>query len=128
MIPDEEKPRAIIIIGKSGQEPSIENELKAHGMTVQWARSIKAASGLLESAPSGTLVITEVAVSDGDWRDLVARLRSIGKRIPVVLLSPTRTAKLWWDALECGVEEILQAPLSSSQLRKYLAKRFKAER
>lgn len=109
-------------MAKSGREPGIENELKARGITVQWARSIKAASGLLESALNGTLVITELALRDGNWRDLVERVRGIGKFIPVVLLSSTRTAELWWDALECGVEDILQAPISASRLCKYLAK------
>ena len=128
MIPGEQLPRAVLIVAKSGPEPSIEKELKARGITVRWARSIKAASGLLDSALNGTLVITELALRDGNWRDLVERVRSIGKFIPVVLLSSTRTAELWWDALECGVEDILQAPLSTSQLCKYLARHFKAER
>jgi DNA-binding NtrC family response regulator len=121
-------PRAVIIVAKSGPEPSIEKELKARGITVRWARSIKAASGLLEPAHNVTLVITDLALRDGNWRDLVERVRGIGKVIPVALLSSTITAELWWDALECGVEDILQAPLSSSQLSKYLAKHFKAER
>ena len=103
-------------MAKSGPEPSIENELRSRGITVQWARNIKAASGLLESAPSGTLVITELAFSDGNWRDLVERVRHVGAVIPVILLSSTRTADLWWDALECGVEDILQAPLSAALL------------
>jgi DNA-binding NtrC family response regulator len=128
VIPGKKLPRAVIIVAKTGPGPSIEKELEACGITVLLARSIKAASGLLESAHSGTLVITELALGDGNWRDLVERVRGIGKFIPVVLLSSTRTAELWWDALECGVEDILQAPLSTSQLSKYLAKHFKAER
>ena len=128
LIRSEKLLRAVIIVAKSGPEPSIEKQLRPRGITVQWARSIKAASGLLQSAHNGTLVITEVVVSDGNWRDLVERVRNIRKFIPIVLLSSTRTAELWWDALECGVEDILQAPLSTSQLCKYLAKHFKAER
>ena len=128
VIAGEQLARAVIIVAKSQPEPSVENDLKPGDVTVQWARSIKAASGLLESAHSGTLVITELRLRDGDWRDLVERVRAIGKFIPVVLLSSTRTAELWWDALECGVEDILQAPLSTSQLCKYLARHFKAER
>jgi DNA-binding NtrC family response regulator len=121
LIPGEKPARAVIIVAKSGPKPIIENELKARGITVQWARSIKAASRLLGSAHKGTLVITELALRDGNWRDLVERVRVIGKFNPVVLLSSTRTAELWWDALECGVEDILQAPMSTSQLCKYLA-------
>jgi DNA-binding NtrC family response regulator len=129
MIPGEQLPRAVLIVAESRPQSGIEKkELRARGIAVQCARSIKSASGLLQSAHSGTLVITELALKDGNWRDLVERVRSIGKFIPVVLLSSTRTAELWWDALECGVEDILQAPLSTSQLCKYLAKHFNAER
>jgi DNA-binding NtrC family response regulator len=128
LIPREQRTRAVIIVAESGPKPGIENELKARGIAVQWARSIKAASGLLDSALNGTLVITELALRDGNWRDLVEQVRSIGKFIPVVLLSSTRTAELWWDALECGVEDILQAPISTAQLYKYLAKRFKTKK
>jgi len=129
MIPGEQLPRAVLIVAESRPQSGIEKkELRARGIAVQCARSIESASGLLQSAHSGTLVITELALKDGNWRDLVERVRSIGKFIPVVLLSSTRTAELWWDALECGVEDILQAPLSTSQLCKYLAKHFNAER
>ena len=114
-------------MAKSGPKPGIEKELRARGIAVQWARSIKAASGLLDSALNGTLVITELALRDGNWRDLVERVRCIGKFLPVLLLSSTRTAELWWDALECGVEDILQAPLSASLLCEYLGKRLTTE-
>jgi DNA-binding NtrC family response regulator len=128
LIAGEQPAGAVIIVAKSEPEPGIENKLKARCITVQWARSINAACGLLESAHSGTLVITELALTDGNWRDLIERVRGLGKFIPVVLLSSTRTAELWWDALECDVEDILQAPVSASQLCKYLAEHFKAEK
>jgi DNA-binding NtrC family response regulator len=128
VIVGEQSTRAVIIVAESGPGPAIKNELKARGITVQWARSIKAASGLLESAPRGTLVITEVALRDGNWRDLVERVRGVGKFIPVVLLSSTRIAELWWDALECGVEDILQASLSASLLCEYVVKHFATEK
>ena len=110
-------------MAESEPEPSIEKELKERGITAQWARDITVASGLLDSALNGTRVIAELTLRDGNWRDLVERVRVTGKFIPVVLLSSARTAELWWDALDCGVEDILQAPLSASRLREYLVER-----
>jgi DNA-binding NtrC family response regulator len=124
MIAGEHAAKVIIIVTKSGPVPGIENELKAHGITVQWVRSIEAAAALLASAHSGPLLMTELALRDGNWRDLVERVRSTGKAIPVVLLSLTRTADLWWDALECGVEDILQGPLSAFPLCEYIVKKL----
>src|ERR1700757_4026822 len=96
-IPAKQPVRAVVIVGEQEPEPGIENELKSRGITVQWVQSIKAASGLLDSASNGTFVITELALRDGNWRDLVDRVRCIEKYLPVVLLSATRTAELWWD-------------------------------
>jgi DNA-binding NtrC family response regulator len=123
-MPEEQSAKAVIIVAKNQPEPGIEEKLKVHGISVWWARSIEAASALLDLAPDGTLVFAELALSDGNWRDLVDRVRCTGKFRPVVLLSSTRTADLWWDALECGVEDILPAPLSADRLSGYLGKRL----
>jgi len=45
---------------------------------------------------------------------------SVSNAIPIVLVSCTSTAELWWAALDCGVEDILLAPLSASRLREIL--------
>ena len=118
--------RAGTVIFVSGRRPEtgIEQEIEACGAKVHWARSIDGAAGLLKLAFERTVIITELALVDGNWRDLVERLRSIERPIPIVLVSSISTAELWWDALECGIEDILMAPLSASQLSQLLSKRF----
>ena len=115
----EEAARTVIVVCA---KPSIESDVEARGIRVLWVHSIKAAIALLGSAPDETAVITELALRDGNWRDLVEEVRCLGKSIPVALLSPTSTSELWWDALECGIEDILPAPLSVSRIREYLDK------
>jgi DNA-binding NtrC family response regulator len=127
-MPGKQPARVVIIMAKNESQICIEKELRGRGITVQWARSIIAACSLLDAAPDGTLAITELALSDGNWKDLVERVRYARKFIPVVLLSPTRTAELWWEALECGVEDILQAPLSASLLCDYVVKKLTTEK
>jgi DNA-binding NtrC family response regulator len=116
----EEPVRTTIVLCAARTVPEIENEIAARGISVHWVPSISAATALLDSASNGTAVITELALRDGNWRDLVERLRYIGKPIRVALVSPTRSSELWWDALECGVEDILLAPLSVSRICEYL--------
>ena len=65
-------------------------------------------------------MVTELALADGNWRDLVEQVRRIATSIPMVLLSPAGTAELWWDALDCDVEDVLSTPLSASRLCKVL--------
>jgi DNA-binding NtrC family response regulator len=116
----EEPAKTMIVLCATRTVPGIENEMEALGIRVRWASSINAATALLVSTPNGTIVVTELALRDGNWRDLVERLRHIRKPIRVALVSPTRSPELWWDALECGVEDILLAPLSVSRICEYL--------
>jgi DNA-binding NtrC family response regulator len=112
----------VILLGATRPEPNLEKEMAAHGMRVRWAQTIKDAADLLNSMVNRTVVVTELSVKDGNWRDLLEAVRC--NSIPVVLVSSTSTAELWWDALDCGVEDIVPARLSASQLCEYLRKEF----
>ena len=70
--------RTIIALCATRPAPCIGNEMEARGITVRWASSIKAATALLDWAPDGTVVITRLALGDGNWRVLVERVRCIG--------------------------------------------------
>jgi DNA-binding NtrC family response regulator len=99
-------------------------DLETHGLEMQWVPNVSAAADLLNSAREKTVIVTELALADGNWRDLVERVRCTGSSIPTVLLTSTVTAELWWDALECGVDEILPAPLKASRLCQLLETQF----
>jgi DNA-binding NtrC family response regulator len=123
----DEPARTMIFVGARKPEPGIEQEMEARGLNLYWAGSIHTAATLLNTAlDERTVVITELALVDGNWRDLVERTRCLGRLIPIVLVASTSTAELWWDALECGVEDILFAPLSASQLCEFLKTQFTA--
>ena len=83
---------------------------------MQWARSIKAAVDSLNSAREKTVVVTELTLGDGNWRDLVERMRGIDICVPIVLATSSSTAELWWDALECGIDNILPGHLVASHV------------
>jgi hypothetical protein len=40
--------------------------------------------------------------------------------VPIVLATSSRTAELWWDALECGIEHILPEYLIACRLYQLL--------
>jgi DNA-binding NtrC family response regulator len=112
----EERVHTIMFVSGRKPEAVIEQELRRCGLEVEWANSIKAATGLLESKPETTGIVTELALADGNWRDLVEQVRDVSSSIPIVLVSSTSTAELWWDALDCDVEDILSTPLSAARL------------
>ena len=102
----------------SGRKPEaiVEQELRRRGLKIEWANSIKAVTNLLNSTSERTGIVTDLALADGNWRDLVEHVRAVSSSIPIVVVSPASTAELWWDALDCDVEDILVAPLSASRL------------
>ena len=108
----------------SGKKPDaiIEQDLQQRGLKVEWANSIKAAKDLLASASERTAIVANLVLADGNWTDLVEQVRSISSSIPIVLVSSTSTAELWWDALDCDVEDILSAPFSASRLCEILGR------
>jgi DNA-binding NtrC family response regulator len=108
----------VIFVSNRSPEATVVQDIEARGLRMQWAGNIRAAIDLLAPARPKSVVVTELALADGNWRDLIERVRSVGKHIPIVLLTHAITAELWWDALECGVDDILSAPLLASRLRR----------
>jgi DNA-binding NtrC family response regulator len=122
----EQPANTVIMVGATRPEPGLEKEMEACGVRVRWVRTIKEAAALLNSTVNRTVVVTELALKDGNWRDLLETVRY--GSLPVLLVSSTSTAELWWDALDCGVEDILPAPLSASRLCEYLQKQFTTQK
>jgi len=97
----------VIFVSNRSPEATIAEDIEARGLVVRWARSISAAVDLLNLAREKTVIVTELALADGNWRDLIERLRGIDICVPIVLATSSSTAELWWDALECGIDDIL---------------------
>jgi DNA-binding NtrC family response regulator len=119
-----EQAGTIIFVAGVSPDAVFEQELGACGLRLQWAADIDAAAGLVKASAGTTVLVSELALKDGNWMDLVERTRRLGRPVPLVLVSSIVTAELWWDALEFGVEDILAAPLSAPRLRRLLSARF----
>ena len=119
----EEPVNTIIFVSGRKPEAIIEQDLQRRGLKVEWANCIKAAKDLLASASDRMAIVADLALADGNWTDLVEQVRYISSFIPIVLVSSASTAELWWEALDCDVEDILLAPLSASRLCEILGTR-----
>ena len=73
----------VIFVSNGSPEATIAQDIEARGLVVLWARSIKAAVDLLNSAREKTVIVTELALADGNWRDLVERMRGIDICVPI---------------------------------------------
>jgi DNA-binding NtrC family response regulator len=114
----------VIFVSNRSPEATVAQDLEAHGLAMQWARGIRAAVALLNSAHEKSVIVTELALADGNWRDLVERVRCIDISTPIVLVTSSSTAELWWDALECGIDDILPGNLMAPRLCQLLETQF----
>ncbi len=99
-------------------EATVAQDIEARGLVVQSAHSIREAVDLLSSACKKTVIVTELALADGNWRDLVERVNCIDINLStsILLVTSSITVELWWDALECGIDDILPASLLASRI------------
>src|SRR5215469_12129972 len=96
-----EKPvNTIMFVSSRKPEATVQQDLQRRGLKVEWANSIKAAKDFLASASERPAIVTDLALADGNWTDLVELVRCISSSIPVVLVSSASTVELWWDALD----------------------------
>ena len=113
----------VIFVSSGSPEASVVQDIEARGLVAQWARSIREAVDLLSLPRERTVIVAELALADGNWRDLVERMRGIDICVPIVLVTSSSTAELWWDALECGIDDILPGYLVVSRLCQLLETR-----
>jgi DNA-binding NtrC family response regulator len=106
----------VIFVSTASPEATVAQDIESYGLEMQWAPSIRAAVDLLNSTREKTVIVTQLALPDGNWRDLVARVGCPEILTPMVLVTSAITAELWWDALECGIDDILPGYLMASRL------------
>jgi DNA-binding NtrC family response regulator len=114
----------VIIASRRAPDATVTDEIEAYGLEMQWVSSVAGAVALLNPPREKTVVVAELALPDGNWRDLVERVRCSEIPIPIVLVAPAITAELWWDALECGIDDILPASVNASRLFRLLEREF----
>ena len=54
----------VIFVSNRSPETTVAQDIEAHGLVMQWARSIRAAVDLLNSAREKTVIVTELALAD----------------------------------------------------------------
>src|SRR5262249_19660115 len=112
----EEPVNTIMFVSSRKPEAMIEQDLQRSGLKVEWANSIKEAKALLASVSERTAIVADRALADGNSKDLVEQVRLIASSIPIGIVSSTSTDELWWDGVDCGVEDIFLTPLAASRL------------
>ena len=105
-------PRSVVLAMSQIAASQIAQEMRTIGCSVVGASSVADVDSCLAKLTGRLLVLTEISFPDGNWRDLIHRTQPQHSRTLFILCSATRTAELWWDALDCEISDILTPPYS----------------
>ena len=61
----------VIFVSNRSPEANVAQDIEAQELVMQWVSSIAAAVDLFNSSREKTAIATELALADGNWRDLV---------------------------------------------------------
>jgi two-component system response regulator PilR (NtrC family) len=67
------------------------------------------------------VILTEAALPDGDWRDVLHLLRESPHEAQVIVTSLQADAALWAEALNLGIYDVLAQPFYEPEVRRILA-------
>jgi DNA-binding NtrC family response regulator len=94
--------------GRDGAE--IHTQLKGLGLAVEQACCLHRVSQALAVSDQPAVVISQLALPDGNWRDMLQLVSNCGTASGVVLCAESLTNELWWDAEELGVLDVITRP------------------
>lgn len=83
--------------------------------TAQAHRCAEARSLLKEAGPVD-LVLTDVALADGTWRDVIQLARKSAKNTPVIVMSRVVSMKLYLDTQDAGAADFIVPPIAPRDL------------
>jgi DNA-binding NtrC family response regulator len=66
------------------------------------------------------LVLTEAALPDGSWLDVLHLVRECPQEVQVVITDPQADARLWSEALNRGAYDLIAQPFYEPEVRRIL--------
>jgi len=89
-----------------------------HGQDLHTRRAhqcAEARNSLKESGPVD-LVLTDVALPDGDWKHVIGMVRELGNDTPVIVMSRVVSMKLYLDTQDAGAADFIVPPMAPRDL------------
>ena len=111
---------AVVVVMASERHEQIGDIVQTLGYQVKRARGVHEGAQLVAANAGTVAVLIEVALRDGNWLDLVEKVRLRNPHVPLVLCAESWSAELWWDASDCGVSEVISPPYASAEFERFL--------
>lgn len=87
----------------------------------QWtlfiAENLRRGIAILDSEPVA-VAITGCSLPDGNWQDLLARLRAFRVPPPLIVVSHSADERLWAEVLDFGGYDVLAQPFDLNEVKR----------
>ena len=108
---------ALVVMGRNRRFALLEH-LEECAIHVLAVCDCKEARRALANRLPVTVVITDVALPDGDWRTVVDLVLHSDQDAEVIVCTRVADATLWSDALDRGVRDLLIEPFEREEVRR----------
>ncbi len=111
---------ALVVMSPERRSPLIDH-LVALDVHILTASSCGEAAERLHDEPAVRLVLTDLALPDGSWFDVLNRVGDLSATVAVVVCARVADERLWTQVLEAGGFDVLVEPYQDREVHRILA-------
>jgi len=112
--------RILFISGRAADAEKLSQMLHALPLMLDYVASLREARTQIQKE-SYDLILTEAALPDGNWLDVLHLVRGCPQEIEVVITDSHADARLWSEALNRGAYDLIAQPFYEPEVRRILS-------
>ena len=110
---------ALVVMSQERRSRLLDH-LSGVGVNVRTASSCEEAVALLREDPEVRVVLTDLALPDGSWFDVLNCVGDLKSSAEVVVCARVADERLWTQVLEAGGFDVLVEPYQEREVRRIL--------
>jgi DNA-binding NtrC family response regulator len=111
--------RILFVSGHSEDARRLSRMLRPLPLAVDHVETLQQARSKLDQEDYDA-ILTEAAVADGEWQDVLRMAREYPRQVAVVVTAPQADGELWADVLSYGAFDLLAQPFYAPEVRRIL--------
>lgn len=111
--------RILFVSGSDSDARRLSRMLHALPVVLDHAHGVQPALAKLREEPY-EVILTEAALPDGDWLDVLQLARKSSGGAEVIVTDPHADARFWSEALNLGAFDLLAQPFHEPEVRRIL--------
>ena len=113
-------PRILFVTPRSEDAECVSRMLRTLPVSLDHAGDLQGARSKLQEA-SYKVILTEAALPDGYWQDVLQVARQSFPETEVIVTDPLADGRFWAEALNLGAYDLLAQPFYESEVRRILS-------